>query len=153
MDRHQSENQPTEKVEEEEEQKAAKISGWTTFLGAVASGLVPVAMSYGLIQQLRTSMSFENLVLFGVLVILLAFLVTVSIRQRYNERIYLRLWQARLERQRERELRRRAQMGNAERNRSKQDSRAGNRSDPEPGTSDASFEERLLQSLGMEPSP
>lgn len=150
MDRHQSE---TRQKEENEERQATKISGWSTFIGGLASGLVPVAMSYGLLRQLRTSVSFENLVMIGILVVLVAFLLTVSIRQRYNERIYLRLWQARLERQRARELQRRAQMREVEMYKSGKDSRTAKKSDAETDDADASLEERLLRSLGMEPSP
>ncbi len=150
MDRQQSQYR---QKEEGEEPEPIKKNNWYTFIGAVASGLIPVAMSFGLLRQLRTSVSFENLVMIGVLVILVAFILTVSIRQRYNERIYLRHWKARLERQRAREMRRRGQMRGTEGHRSGQDSRAVRRDDAEADDSDASFEERLLRSLGMEPSP
>lgn len=150
MDSHQSQNR---QVEEGEKQESAKKSGWYTFIGAIASGLVPAAMSFGLFRQLRISVSFESLVMIGVLVILVAFMLTVSIRQRYNERIYLRHWKARIERQRAREMRRRAQMGGAERLGTDQNSRSSKKNEPEMDDSDASFEERLLRSLGMEPSP
>ena len=150
MDRQQSHQR---QKEEGAEQEPIRKNNWYTFLGAVASGLVPVAMSYGLLRRLGASVSFENLVMIGVLVILVAFILTVSIRQRYNERIYLRHWKARLERQRAREMRRRAQMRETERHRSGQESRAARRNDAETDESDASFEERLLRSLGLEPSP
>ncbi len=150
MDRNQVE---IRQLEENEQHKSTNITGWSTFIGVLVSGLVPLTMSFGLIRHLRDSLNLETLVLIGVVVILVAILLTVSIRQRYNERVYLRLWQARRERQRAREMLRQAQMREAQRYRSSQDSRAGRRAEAAREDTDASFEERLLRSLGVEPSP
>lgn len=150
MDTNQVESRQLEKSDEH---KSTKITGWSTFIGILVSGLVPLTMSFGLIRHLRDSLNLETLVLIGIVVILVAILLTVSIRQRYHERAYLRLWEARRERQRAREMLRQAHMREAERYRSGQDSRAARRAEAATEDTDASFEERLLRSLGLEPSP
>ncbi len=123
------------------------------FLGVLASALVPVAMSLGLIRQLQASVTLEMLFSIGALLLLVALLFALSVRQRHNERIYLRAWKERRERQlalkHQRQMQALERSVRESRRRAQPDQAEWESEDEQP----LSMEARLLRSLRVEPSP
>ncbi len=143
--------QAKDQSEDISEADRSKMSTRTyAFLGIVASALVPVVMSLGLIRQLQESISLEMLFSIGALVILIVLLFALSARQRYNERIYLRAWKARrdqqlaLKHQRQMEA---LERGDRESRRRAQSDQTDLESEDEAAWS---IEARFLRSLGLE---
>jgi len=129
-----------------------KRSNWMyLFLGGVASGLIPVLMSFGLIRQLQESVTLEVLLSIGVLAILIVLLFVLSARQRYNERTYLRAWKERQERQlalkQQRQLEALGRTARHSHRNTQSDQADWEGDDEQPSM----IETRLLRSIGLEP--
>lgn len=135
---------------ERDETEAPKKTTWLyTFLGVVLSALISLLTTVGLTRQLRELLTLEALIAIGVLVALVVLVFVLSVRQRYNEREYLRDWQERQGRQRARKLERQIELAK----RTAHESR-NQRTDTEQGDEQAMLpEESLLRSIGLEPSP
>ncbi|MCY4199817.1 MAG: hypothetical protein OXF31_08390 [Gammaproteobacteria bacterium] len=133
------------------EAKRAKSSHWMfAVIGGFASALVPIVMSLSFIRQFQETVTLEMLLLISVLVVLVVLLFAFSIRQRYNERLYLRDWKERQDRQLA--LKHERQMESLERG--DRQSRRHEADQMEWGSDDEHFpstETRLLRSLGLEP--
>ena len=134
--------------EAERQADRPKGSSWiSTFLGGVASVLIPIVMSLGLIRQLQESITLEMILSIGVLVALVVLLFALSFRQRYNERAYLRAWKERQERQLALKHKRQAEAFDRNARESRQDIQSELEPDDEQA---ASIEIRLLRSAGLE---
>lgn len=134
-------------VEINEEERSRK-SRWrhNLFYGTI-SAILPIALSYGIMSKLREIFSWQDLLAILVLLLIVLALVMLSIGQRFRERSYLRDWKARQERSR---LMLHDQ-GRSATNRS--DGQAAGKPDEMVADEldEASLENRLLRSLGMDP--
>ena len=134
-------------IEINEEERSRKSRWYHNLFYGTISAILPIALSYGIMSKLRDFFPLQDLLAILVLLLIVVALVMLSIGQRFRERSYLRDWKARQERSKHMA----ETQGRSATNRS--DSRAAGKPDEMMADEldEASLENRLLRSLGMDP--
>lgn len=145
-----------EQEEEEEQEKSKSSTGMTFVLGFLAA-MSPFLFRFVVDDEHKDRaldmLSFEVILAAVLLALLVIGLLMMSIRQRRRERVYLRAWQERRRQRIAEAERRERQHQQSKAHRIGQDSRRHDREATTADSDQASFEARLLRSLGMDQAP
>ena len=143
--------------EEEQEQEKSTSSTRITFVLGFLAAMTPIFFRFVVDDEHKDRaldmLSFEVILAAVLLALLVIGLLVMSIRQRRRERVYLRAWQERRRQRIAEAERRERQHQQSKAHRIGQDSRRRDREATTADSDQASFEARLLRSLGMDQAP